>query len=98
MAEQTPEDKLEKAQEALEHCKKERTAAGEVWVERKEGDVYEGPFVDGKRQGHWALRYADGAVYEGPVVGGQPHGLWTLRDANGDVSEVTYENGEPQDQ
>ena len=68
------------------------------WVERKEGDVYEGPFVDGKRQGHWALRYADGAVYEGPVVGGQPHGLWTIRDANGDVSEVTYENGEPQDQ
>ena len=30
MAEQTPEDKLEKAQEALEHCKKERAAAKNV--------------------------------------------------------------------
>ena len=33
-----------------------------------DGTIEEGPFVDGKYNGHWVLRSADGNVQEGPLV------------------------------
>ena len=57
------------------------------------GDVYEGPYVDGKRHGQWVLRFASGGVEEGPYVDGKRHGQWVLRKANGDVGEGPYVDG-----
>ena len=35
-----------------------------------------GRFVDGEKNGHWVVRFADGAVSEGPYVDGERHGYW----------------------
>ena len=39
----------------------------------------EGPYVDGKRHGHWVIRNADGEASEGPLENGKRHGLWVIR-------------------
>ena len=64
------------------------------WVIRDaDGDVQEGPYVDGKMHGQWVLRYAEGDVQEGPYVDGKRHGQWVIRDADGDVGEGPYVDG-----
>ena len=54
------------------------------------GDVYEGEYRDGKRNGHGTYRYASGAVYEGEFKDGLFHGHGTYRSANGEVYEGEY--------
>ena len=39
----------------------------------------EGPYVEGKRHGHWIWRLRDGTVWEGPYVDGEFHGLWVAQ-------------------
>ena len=64
------------------------------WVIRDaDGDVGEGPYVDGKMHGQWVLRFASGGVQEGPYVDGKRHGQWVIRDADGDVLEGPYVDG-----
>ena len=67
---------------------------GGPWVERLwDGDVYEGPYVEGQRHGHWVLRKANGDVHEGPFVEGKKHGPWVERLWNGDVYEGPFVEG-----
>ena len=58
-----------------------------------DGTVWEGPLVDGQRQGHWVAREADGTVWEGPLVDGQQQGHWVRRFADGTVWEGPYVDG-----
>ena len=55
-----------------------------------DGTVWEGPLVDGQRQGHWVARRADGTVGEGPFVDGQRQGHWVWRFADGNICEGPY--------
>ena len=64
------------------------------WVWRyANGDVAEGPYIDGEWHGHWVWRYANGTVAEGPYVDGERHGHWVWRYASGDVHEGPYVDG-----
>lgn len=49
---------------------------------------------DGKRHGHWTIRYDNGAVSEGPYRDGVRQGHWTVRDADGVLEEGSYLDGE----
>ncbi len=70
----------------------------ETWRWKEDGqsktDMYEGPYVDGKANGHWVERFASGNVLEGPYVDGKRHGHWVLRYADGGVDEGPYADGE----
>ena len=56
---------------------------------------YEGSYVDGKRHGHWVLRYSNGSVYEGSYAAGKRHGLWVERYADDSTTwEGPYVNDE----
>lgn len=57
------------------------------------GEVYEGPYVDGKKHGQWTERFADGQVEEGPYVDDKRHGLWTIRPADGSCFKLEYSAG-----
>ena len=54
----------------------------------------EGPYVDGKRHGHWVFRFANGDVDQGPNVEGELHGEWVVRRSDGRVEVLRFENGE----
>ena len=66
------------------------------WVIRNanNGNVFEGPYVDGEMTGHWVIRYLIGSVHEGPLVDGQRTGHWVERNVRSDVSEGPYVDGE----
>ena len=63
------------------------------WVERDGGRTAEGPYVNGKRHGHWATRYANGGGEEGPYVNGKKHGLWVDHHASGYKDKGEYIDG-----
>ena len=66
------------------------TEARDHWENRGTGQIQ-----DGKRTGHWALRWEDGRVHEGPYVDGEPHGDWVFRAADDRVvAEGPYVDGE----
>ena len=48
-----------------------------------DGEVREGPYVDGEKHGHWVTRWDDGSVSEGPYVDGTRHGKWISRYTGG---------------
>ena len=50
--------------------------------------------MDGKRHGHWMVRFAEGDAEEGPYVDGKRHGHWVLRFASGSVEEGPYVESE----
>ena len=65
------------------------TEATDYWETRGTGQIQ-----DGKRHGHWALRWENGIVEEGPYIDGEPHGDWVLRAADDSViGEGPYVNG-----
>ena len=74
-------------------CRGRMMERGTATIEDGEGNVYEGPVVDGKREGRWVERYANGDVYEGPYVDGKWEGRWVERYADGDVYEGPYVDG-----
>ena len=53
----------------------------------------EGPYVDGKREGHWVLHWG-GDVLEGSYVDDSEHGHWVVRRADGSCSNVEYSRGD----
>ena len=55
-----------------------------------DGSVYEGEFVDGKRNGKGKYTYADGTVYEGDFIDGNFNGKGKYTFANGDVYEGDF--------
>ena len=60
-------------------------------------DVYEGPLVDGLREGFGKLTYADGSVYEGEFANGLPSGNnETLLFADGRRYQGTFIEGQMQ--
>ena len=60
-----------------------------TWVWRSsKGDVFEGPFVNGKKHGHWVERYANLQVWEGPFVDGEAHGYWIIRHSASSVLSI----------
>ena len=69
---------------------KRKRDEGRLKFTAADGTVWEGPLVDGQRQGHWVVRGANGNVWEGPFVDGKKHGDWVLRFANGNVWEGPY--------
>ena len=66
---------------------------GQLVVRVGGGGVDEGPYVDGKPDGHWVYRSASGRVDEGPLVDGVKHGRWVERLANGNVREGPFVDG-----
>ena len=54
----------------------------------------EGPFADGKRNGHWVERFANGTVAEGPYLNGKRRGRWIWRFSSGQVEEGPYVDDE----
>ena len=83
-----------------------RTATGTMayghmedhWVWRNsEGYVDEGPYVSGKKHGHWVSRHPNGTLYEeGPYVNDEKHGHWVERTYPDGrrVDEGPYVNGQ----
>ena len=64
------------------------------WVLRREnGDVFQGPYVEGKFHGPWILRLADGTVQEGSFMEGKHYGQWVLRYKDGDVEQGSAVEG-----
>ena len=60
-----------------------------------EGSLGEGPFVEGKRHGHWVWRNSNGSVWqEGPYVKGEKHGHWVEHNAYDVYNEGPYVKGE----
>ena len=59
------------------------------------GDVYEGPYVLGEREGHGTLKRADGGFYEGEFRMGLVEGVgkYTIK-SSGQVEEREYRAGE----
>ena len=60
-----------------------------------DGDVHEGPYVDGKKNGNWVERAPSGRVVEGPYVDGTKHGNWAIHWPSGTVEEGPYGSGRP---
>ena len=58
-----------------------------IVIHTEDGDVSEGPFVDGRMHGRWVMRRANGAMQEGSYTDGKRQGHWVERQANGDVWE-----------
>ena len=58
-----------------------------------DGSVLEGPYVDGKKQGDWVIRFANGNVWEGSYRDDKMHGRWVLRFADGKAGEGLYVDG-----
>ena len=55
--------------------------------------VGEGPYVGGKKHGHWVKRSASGHVEEGSYAEDKKHGHWVEIWANGSVHEGPYVEG-----
>ena len=53
----------------------------------------EGPYVDGKRNGHWVWTYPDGRVESGPYVDDEQHGRWRIAFPDGEVTYVEFVRG-----
>ena len=69
---------------------------GTLIIETAIGDVFEGRFIKGMRNGRWVERYANGVVSEGSYIDGKRNGHWVVRNADGDgsVREGSYVDGE----
>lgn len=65
-----------------------------LWRHDNGGHTWEGTYVDGKRNGHWVIRYADEDVVEGSYVDGERNGDWIMRSSSGSVTEMSYVNDE----
>lgn len=52
---------------------------GRCVVRVSNGDIYEGPVLNGLQHGHWVGRYKNGDVREGPLVDAVQHGRWVER-------------------
>lgn len=58
----------------------------------------EGPYVEGKRHGHWVFTKANGDREEGPYVDSERHGKWVFTKADGTRLEGPYVDGRKQGQ
>ena len=58
-----------------------------TWIKDGQTDEGTGTIINGKRQRHWAYRWADGGTWEGSHVDGKIHGYWVERSADGTVRE-----------
>ena len=70
-------------------------ARGEVvngTIEYSNGDVYEGTFASGVKEGTGVYTFADGSVYSGSFSGDKKHGAGEYSYASGDLFVGTYEN------
>lgn len=59
-----------------------------------DGSTLEGPYVDGKKQGDWVIRFANGNVWQGSYRDDKMHGHWVLRIADGRVGEGPFVDDE----
>ena len=66
------------------------------WIFRSDDAMasFEGPYVDGEKNGHWVERYPNGDVREGPYVDGKRSGHWVARCPDMSSMEGPYVNGE----
>lgn len=60
------------------------------------GDVYEGSFVNGTRDGQGSLHFADGSYYYGEWKSDLMHGQGLRRFQNGNTYKGAYQNGKRQ--
>jgi len=60
-----------------------------------DGDVYEGEYKAGEREGHGVYRFASGTVYEGEWKADEKEGPGVFRYANGEVVSVFYKQNAP---
>lgn len=57
------------------------------------GSIYEGQWVDGRKQGQGKQMHPDGSVYTGDWRDNQMHGHGRMRWTNGDIYEGTWSDG-----
>ena len=55
---------------------------------------YSGELVQGKKHGHWVIKWSNDTVWEGPYVDGKRHGRWVVKEADGSTSEGPMVDGE----
>ena len=59
----------------------------------KNGDVYEGAWLDDKRHGKGVYHFANGDVFECHFVSGVKHGEGSYLYAQGELCSGTWQNG-----
>jgi len=59
-----------------------------------DGDIYEGKFAQGVRQGIGKYTAAHGEIYEGEFLENLPHGHGVYFSSNGDIYEVFFFKGD----
>ena len=67
-----------------------------TWVWDGNRQTSTGRLRDGRRTGHWTLRFPDGGISEGPFVDGERNGHWVLRFSDGQVEQGPFVNHERQ--
>ena len=71
---------------------------GHLTLRDSDGDEWGGPYVNGKKHGHWIMKWSisrrKSRVSEGSYVEGQADGKWVTREGDGTIlSEGSYVNG-----
>ena len=59
----------------------------------KSGDIYDGNWVEGQKEGQAKINYISGAMYEGFVSKGIYNGFGRLESFNRDIYEGQWFNG-----
>ena len=59
----------------------------------KPSEQHIGTISDGRRTGHWVMRFSNGQVNEGPYMNGLRHGQWVFHFPSGEVLEAAFING-----
>ena len=72
------------------------SAGGQGQGRYPSGNLYEGDFVDDRKQGYGIFYFANGSRYEGQWHMGEKHGQGTMYNADGSVNfKGEYRKGKP---
>lgn len=71
--------------------------AARSWVQRfANGDIGEGSYVDGRRNGRWTWTYPDDQIESGRYENGEKHGQWVIQRPDGAIERGALAAGKRQ--